>query len=109
MINQSNSPMMKLNIKSLIRSWRLITAISVLIITGKEARTWSSADGSKTFNGELSSYDDKTGLVNVTLANGKKMSFDRKLLSEAAIKYLTDSVKKPAVTVAKATNKDKKF
>ncbi len=92
MINQSNSPIMKLNIKSLIRSWRLITAISVLIITGTEARTWSSADGSKTFNGELISYDDKTGLVNVTLANGKKMSFDRKLLSKADIKYLTDNV-----------------
>jgi hypothetical protein len=105
MINQSNFKIMKLNIKSLTKSWKLITAISILMITGSQARTWSSADGNKTFEGELTSYDAKTGMVDVTLAGGKKMSFNQKILSTADIKYLTDSAKKPAVSVTKKVKK----
>lgn len=88
-------------------SWKLMTAIAVLMITGAHAKTWKSADGNKTFIGELTSYDAKTGLVKVTLSNGKPITFNRKLLSKADINYLTDSLKKPTPPVSKATNKDK--
>jgi hypothetical protein len=98
---------MKLNIKSLDMSWKLITAIAVLMITGTQAKTWSSADSSKTFKGELTSYDAKTGLVKVALPNGNQLSFNREILSKADINYLTNSLEKPAPPVSKATKKDK--
>ena len=40
-----------------------------------EGRTWTSADGSKTFEGELQSYDAASGKVSVTLLYGKRMAF----------------------------------
>lgn len=40
-----------------------------------EARTWTSPDGGKTFEGELKSYDPESGLVSVKLANGKILKF----------------------------------
>ena len=53
-----------------------------------DARTWTSSDGSKTFSGELLSYDPGTGAVGVTLTNGKKMTFKQDKLSEEDIAYL---------------------
>ncbi len=45
-------------------------AASLMLFPGVEARTWTSADGSKTFEGELKSYDAASGLLSVTLGNG---------------------------------------
>jgi hypothetical protein len=57
------------------------------------ARTWTSSDGVKTFEGELKSYDPDTGEVGVTLSNGKSMSFKQDKLSEADIAFLKDQGK----------------
>lgn len=57
------------------------------------ARTWTSADGSKTFEGQLKSYDPDTGKVGVTLANGKPMNFTKDILSEADIAFLKEQGK----------------
>jgi hypothetical protein len=54
------------------------------------ARTWTSADGSKTFEGELISYDAASGKVGVALANGKTMAFKQEVLSAGDIAFLKE-------------------
>jgi hypothetical protein len=68
----------------------LIQALAIFSFTSLpiHARTWTSADGAKTFEGELASYDPATGMVGVKLANGKMMNFAQKVLSEADITFL---------------------
>ena len=46
------------------------------------ARTWTSADGTKTFVGDFKSYDDAAAQVTVTMQNGRTMSFSLDKLSE---------------------------
>ena len=75
-------------------------AVTLLALTGligiASARTWTSADGSKTFEGELESYDPATGAVTV-FSNGKKMVFKQDVLSEEDIEYLkTEATKTSA-------------
>jgi hypothetical protein len=67
-----------------------------MLSTGVQARTWTSADGSKTFEGELKSFDATTGTVNVTQPNGKLLKFTQDKLSAADIEFLKDKGK-PAV------------
>ncbi len=59
-----------------------------LLVLGVQARTWTSADGSKTFEGELQSYDAASGKVSVTLPNGKRMAFNQDKLSADDIAWL---------------------
>lgn len=66
----------------------LLASIIGLLLVGAQARTWTSAEGAKTFDGELVSYDADTGLVGVKLANGKSIDFSTKALSEADIAFL---------------------
>ncbi|MEI6178702.1 MAG: hypothetical protein WCS43_17555, partial [Verrucomicrobiota bacterium] len=66
----------------------LIAAITSLLISGAHARTWTSADGTKTFEGEIKSYDPSIALVTVALANGTSMHFEQDKLSAADIAYL---------------------
>ena len=54
------------------------------------ARTWTSSDGGKTFEGELRSYDSGTGKVTVLLTNGKALTFDQTKLSEEDITFLKE-------------------
>jgi len=68
--------------KSLI----LASAVALLAATAP-ARTWTSADGSKTFDGELRSYNATTGTVTV-LVNGRVMTFTQDKLSAGDIAYL---------------------
>ena len=63
-------------------------AAAFLLVLGVQARTWTSADGSKTFEGELQSYDAASGKVRVTLPNGKRMTFTQDKLSEDDIAWL---------------------
>jgi hypothetical protein len=79
----------------------LLAAITSLLITGAHARTWTSADGAKTFEGELKAYDPATGMVGVTLSNGKEMKFSQKVLSPADIAFLEDKGKVEASTAGK--------
>ena len=52
------------------------------------ARTWTSADGSKTFEGKLKSYDTKAGKVSVSVQNGRTITFSIDKLSGADQKFL---------------------
>jgi hypothetical protein len=61
-----------------------------LSLSAAHARTWTSSDGSKTFEGELLSYDAATGNVGVTLANGKELTFNQDKLSEDDIAFLKE-------------------
>jgi hypothetical protein len=63
-------------------------AAAFLLVLGVQARTWTSADGSKTFEGELQSYDAASGKVSVTLPNRKRMNFTQDKLSEDDIAWL---------------------
>jgi hypothetical protein len=68
-------------------------AFAILLVCGLHARTWTSSDGSKTFEGELKSYDPASGMVGVTLANGKSLNFNHSKLSEADIAFLKEQGK----------------
>ncbi len=80
-------------LKHLLSNGLLLAAITSLLLTGAHARTWTSADGAKTFDGELLSYDPATGAVGVTLASGKAMKFPQGKLSAADIAFLKEQGK----------------
>jgi hypothetical protein len=75
-------------LKPLLSNNLLLAAITSLLLAGAHARTWTSADGISTFDGELRSYDPRIGLVTVALANGTSMHFEQDKLSAADIAYL---------------------
>ena len=58
------------------------------------SRTWKSADGSKTFEGDLVSYDKKAGTVEVRI-HGVVGSFKEELLSKADIEFLKKQASAP--------------
>ena len=63
-----------------------------------QARTWTNAsDPSKTFEGELVSYDESAGNVTVKM-KGREMTFKQELLSEADIAYAKENGPKLAAT-----------
>ena len=64
-----------------------------LLLAAGHARTWTSSDGAKTFEGELVSYDPATGAVGVKLANGKTLNFKQEKLSAADIEFLKEQGK----------------
>jgi hypothetical protein len=71
-------------------------AAAFLLVLGVQARSWTSADGSKTFEGELQSYDAASGKISVTLPNGKRMAFSQEKLSAEDIAWLKKNANKPA-------------
>ncbi len=71
-----------------VSSHLLLAAITSLLLTGANARTWTSADGTKTFEGEIKTYDPRIGVVSVALSNGNSMHFEQDKLSAADIAYL---------------------
>ena len=73
-----------------ILSLASVAAAFFLTLHSADARTWTSSDGVKTFEGELLSYDAASGKVSVTLANGKELTFTQDKLSEADITYLKE-------------------
>jgi hypothetical protein len=68
----------------------MVLAVVGLLLTEAHARTWTSADGADTYEGELKAYNPATGLVRVTLDNGKQMVFSKSVLSKADIDYLNE-------------------
>lgn len=74
-----NSPIFTL-ITSLI-------SITLLAASGASARTWTSADGKSTFEGELVAYNADTGEVTVD-REGKRITFKQQTLSEKDISFL---------------------
>lgn len=53
------------------------------------ARTWTSSDGERTFEGELQNFDKATGNVTVDV-NGRAIAFTVDKLSEADAKFLAE-------------------
>ncbi len=77
-----------------LRSLRIASAVVAFLSilgVGLQARTWTSADGSKTFEGKLQSYDAVSGKVSVILRNGKSITFQKDFLSEDDIGFLSSS------------------
>jgi Protein of unknown function (DUF1588)/Protein of unknown function (DUF1592)/Protein of unknown function (DUF1585)/Planctomycete cytochrome C len=64
-----------------------VVALLISLCTAVSARPWTSADGSKTFSGELVSYDAAAGLVKVATAGGVK-TFSQSVLSAADIEFV---------------------
>ena len=67
----------------------LALALSFLLIASSGARTWTSSDGSRTFEGEVRSYDANTRTVSV-LASGRMLTFTAEKLSEDDIAYVKE-------------------
>ena len=82
---------MKTQYSSLARRFPVfagVTALVLLIAAGAQARTWTSADGTKTFEGELKSYDPATGRVDVTVPNGRVVSYHESRFSRDDIAFI---------------------
>ena len=84
--------------------------VGALFLVELPARTWTSSDGTKTFEGELKSYDEATGTVVVTMAGGKLVKFPQDKLSAEDIAFVKENAKaakpaaggKPGVRVVKS-------
>jgi hypothetical protein len=77
----------------------LILAMGLLHPTA-DGRKWTSADGSKTFEAKLKSYDESTGNVEVTKTNGRAMKFNQSILSAADIEFIKTEAKNLTPKVA---------
>jgi Glycosyl hydrolases family 16 len=78
----TNSAAVPVFLRSSLPAATFLAAIISLLLTGAHARTWTSADGAKTFEGELLSYDPVSGAVSVTMAGGREMKFTRDKLAD---------------------------
>ena len=67
------------------------------------ARTWTSADGTKKFEGDLRAYDKKAGKVTVTMQSGRPLTFDVAKLSDGDKIFLETHGKPAAVDRAAAS------
>ena len=79
-------------------------ACALFFASAAQARTWTSSDGSKTFEGELKSYDPDKGTVAVTLSNGKFLNFTQDKLSADDIAFLKEQGKFPLDKAAAAAS-----
>ena len=61
-----------------------LVAVTLALAAGVQARIWTSADGSKTFEGELKSYDPATGMVGVTHGPGDGGTVEESEVNPAA-------------------------
>ncbi|MCH7228712.1 sialate O-acetylesterase [Haloferula sp. A504] len=68
-----------------------IGALFVLLASSLAARTWTSADGSATFEGELKAYNPDTGALTVTRADGRDLTFNQDKLSADDIAFLKEN------------------
>ena len=70
----------------------LVAGMAVTLGIGLvSARTWTSTDGSKKFEGELKTYDKEAGKVTVIMRNGRSLTFDITKLSDGDKTYLDEN------------------
>ncbi|MAS93814.1 MAG: hypothetical protein CMO55_11535 [Verrucomicrobiales bacterium] len=86
----------------------LSLAILSIGISSGSARTWKSADGSKSFDGELRNYNPETGFVTVVLSNGRSIEFQQDLLSKEDLEFLESAETTSAPSPAAGPNPDTK-
>lgn len=72
-----------------------ILAILSLTALGIHARTWTSADGKSTFEGDLIAFNTDTGEVTVD-RGGKRITFKQQILSTSDIAFLKNTKTAPA-------------
>lgn len=78
---------------------RLLTAIAIAAMMSPSlARTWTSADGAKTFDGEYVSSTDTSVTV---IKNGRKVTFKLDLISEEDQKWIKEEGQKAVEAKAK--------
>ena len=85
---------MKTNFLSLILGMGMLLPVA-------EGRTWTSADGSRTFEAELKSYDVTSGKVTVTLPNRRSMTFTEDKLSTEDIAWVKKNAPRAGGSSAK--------
>lgn len=71
-----------------------ILAILSLTALGIHARTWTSADGKSTFEGDLIAFNTNTGEVTVD-RGGKRITFKQQILSASDIEFLKSAKSTP--------------
>ena len=64
--------------------------VMAALIACLQARTWTSSDGSKTFKGDLRSYDAEKKTVTVIMSNGRMAIVPNDKLSDADIAYVKE-------------------
>lgn len=69
--------------------------IFVTTIDSSGARTWTSADGTKTFEGEFRSYDPENKTVTVVTSGGRAITLSTQMLSKADIGWLKEQLSPP--------------
>lgn len=69
----------------------LLISVACVFAVSVNARTWTSANGAKTFQGELKSYDVASGKVTVTKPNGRHMTFKQDKLSADDVTWLKEN------------------
>ncbi len=79
------------------------TAILAWLVAGAPARTWTSADGGRKFEGDLTTFDSATGRVTVTTPGGKELTFSQDRLSADDVAFLKEQGDKAAPAAASAT------
>ena len=81
----------------------LSQALAILLLTalGVHARTWTSADGKSSFEGELIEYRAATGEVTVD-RGGKRITFKQQMLSAADLAFLKQAKAAPTTSATPA-------
>ena len=74
-----------------------LAALAILTISPTSARTWTSADGKSTFEGDLIAYSADTGEVTVD-RGGKRITFKQQTLSASDIAFLKNGEATPVTT-----------
>ena len=84
-----------------------LALLTTLLPLGLDARVWTNVDGTKTFEGELKSYDADTGKVTVVMENGKVATFEAAVLSAADNEWLKENGSKTTATGGPAAGSGK--
>lgn len=63
-------------------------AATLPLVASAEERTWTSSDGSRTFEGRLRSFDPGSGTVSVVTSEGRLLEFTAEKLSEGDREFL---------------------
>lgn len=71
--------------------------IAFVLMMSADARTWTSADGKKTFEGEMTAYDADAGRVTVDM-KGREITFSINILSDDDIAFIKEEA--PKLTAA---------
>ena len=88
--------------KDMMKKPMLTAGILLASLMASPARTWTSSDGSKAFDGELQAYNRESGEVTL-LIEGASVSFQQDKLSAVDLTFLNESVKQPPLEEAPPT------